>query len=61
MIAFRLSAKQWVAAAYQAGETELPDDCLERIYHLFDAILWLGFEENPLPNAQAPPGKRGRP
>jgi transposase len=61
MIACLLSAKQLVADTYQAGEMELPADCLERIHQLYDAIVWLGFEENPLPNARASPGKRGRP
>jgi transposase len=60
MIDFLLSAKQLVAAAYQAGETELPADCLERIHQLYEAIVWLGLAENPLPNAHAPPGQRGR-
>lgn len=59
MIACLLSAKQLVGEAYQAGETELPADCLERIHQLYDAIVWLGFEENPLPNTHPPPGKRG--
>jgi hypothetical protein len=59
MIACLLSAKQLVAEAQEAGETELPTDCLERIHQIYDAIVWLGLEENPLPHS--PPGKRGRP
>jgi transposase len=61
MIACLLSAKQLVAEARQAGETELPADCLERIHQIYDAIVWLGLEENPLPVIHSPPGKRGRP
>jgi len=61
MIVCLLSAKQLVAEAFQAGETELPADCLERIHQIYDAIVWLGFEENPLPDTQPPPGKRGPP
>lgn len=61
MIACLLSAKQLVAAAWQAGETELSLDCLERIQQLYDAIVQLGLEENPLPVIHSPPGKRGRP
>lgn len=60
MIACLLGAKQLVAEAKQAGETELPADCLERIHQLYDAIIWLRLEENPLPVSQSPPGKRGR-
>jgi transposase len=60
MIACLLSAKQLVAEARQAGETELPADCLERIHQIYDAIVWLGLEENPLPLSHSPPGKRGR-
>jgi len=60
MIACLLAAKQLVAEAYHAGETELPDDYLERIHQLYDAIVSLGLEENPLPDYHPPPGKRGR-
>ena len=60
MIACLLAAKERVATARQAGETELPADDLARIHQLYDAIVWLGLEENPLPDAQPPPGKRGR-
>lgn len=60
MIVCLLAAKQLVAEAKQAGETELPVDCLERIHQLYDAIVWLGLEENPLPLSCSPPGKRGR-
>lgn len=61
MILFLLGAKQQVDTAYQAGKTELPAVQIERIHQLYDAIVWLGFDENPLPNTQPPPGKRGRP
>ena len=61
MIVCLLSAKQLVAEAFQAGETELPANCLERIHSIYDAIVWLGFAENPLPDTQPPPGKRGPP
>lgn len=60
MIACLLSAKQRVAEAWQSGETELSADCLERIHQLYEAIVWLGFEENPLPVLHSLPGKRGR-
>ena len=60
MIACLLAAKQLVATAWQAGETELPADYLERIHQLYDAIVAGGLEENPLPHAPPPPGKRGR-
>lgn len=60
MIACLLDAKQLVATAYQVGETELPADCLERIHQIYDAIVSLGLEENPLPDTHPPPGKRGR-
>lgn len=59
VIACLLAAKQQVAEAYQAGETELPADSLERIHQIYEAIVWLGLEENPLPDIQPPPGKRG--
>lgn len=57
MIACLLAAKQLVAEAYQAGETELPADYLERIHQLYDAIVCWGLAENPLPDPL--PGKRG--
>jgi transposase len=60
MISCLLSAKQLVAEAYQSGETELPDDYLARIHQLYDAIVYLGLAENPLPDYHPPPGKRGR-
>jgi transposase len=60
MIDFLLSAKQLVAEAYQAGETELPIEYLARIHQVYDAIVCLGLEENPLPDIHPPPGKRGR-
>ena len=61
MIACLLSAKQLVAEANQAGETELPVEYLKCIHQLYDAIIFLGLEENPLPNIHLPPKKRGRP
>ena len=60
MIICLLGAKQLVAEAKQDGKTELPLDCLERMHQLYDAIVWLGLEENPLPVSCSPPGKRGR-
>lgn len=60
MIACLLAAKERVAAARQAGENELPTDDLARIHQLYDAIVCLGLEENPLPEAHPPPAKRGR-
>jgi transposase len=60
MIAFLLAAKQLVDEAGQAGESELPPDYIERIHQLYDAIVCLGLEENPLPVIHSPPGKRGR-
>jgi transposase len=38
----------------------LPVDYLERIHQLYDAIVCLGLEENPLPEIHPLPGKRGR-
>lgn len=61
MIDCLLAAKQLVAAAYQAGATELPADYQQRIHQLYAAIVYLGLEENPLPHSLPPPGKRGRP
>jgi transposase len=60
MIYFLLAAKQLVDEAYQAGETKLPPAQLERIHLLYDAIVRLGFDENPLPEVQPQPRKRGR-
>jgi transposase len=60
MIACLLSAKQLVAEAHQSGAMELPTEYLERIHQLYDAIVYLGLEENPLPDCHPPPGKRGR-
>jgi transposase len=60
MIACLLSAKQLVAEAGQAGETELAADGLEHIHQLYEAIVQLGLEENPLPVIHSPPAKRGR-
>jgi transposase len=55
-----LSAKQLVAEAYQAGETELPAEQLQRIHQVYDAIVSFGLAENPLPDIHPPPVKRGR-
>lgn len=60
MILFLLAAKQQVEEARQAGETELPIDQIGRIHQLYDTIVTLGFAENPLPEGQPPPAKRGR-
>ncbi len=60
MMACLLAAKQLVEEAWQAGETKLPSDYLERIHQLYDVIVAGGLEENPLPDSHSPPGKRGR-
>lgn len=60
MIACLLSAKQLVAEAYQAGETELSGEQRQRIHQLYAAIVTCGLAENPLPDEHPPPGKRGR-
>ena len=60
MIVCLLSAKQLVAEAYQAGETELSVEQLQRIHQMYDAIVAFGLEENPLPDEHPPPVKRGR-
>jgi len=60
MITCLLAAKQLVAEAWQTGETGLPANYLEHIHQLYDAIVCLGLEENPLPDIHPPPGKRGR-
>jgi transposase len=59
MIVCLLAAKQWVAELYQAGETELSVEQLQRIHQLYDTIVCLGLAENPLPE-HPPPVKRGR-
>jgi transposase len=60
MIYFLLAAKQLVDEARTAGQTALMDDAIERIHQLYDLIVNFGFAENPLPEANPPPGKRGR-
>lgn len=60
MIVCLLSAKQLVAEAVQAGETEFPVEQLQRIHQVYDAIVACGLEENPLPDEHSPPVKRGR-
>jgi transposase len=60
MMACLLSAKQLVAEANQAGETELSVEQLQRIHQMYDAIVAFGLEENPLPDEHLPPVKRGR-
>lgn len=60
MIMCLLSAKQLVAEASQAGETELSVEQLQRIHQMYDAIVAFGLEENPLPDEHPPPVKRGR-
>ena len=60
MIVCLLSAKQLVAETYQAGETELSVEQLQRIHQMYDAIVTFGLEENPLPDEHRPPVKRGR-
>lgn len=61
MISCLLAAKQLVDAARQSGETELPTDQIEHIHQVYEAIVTGGLAENPLPQANSPPGKRGRP
>lgn len=61
MILFLLAAKQLVDEARDEGQTELPADQIGRIHQLYDAIVAMGLEENPLPETKPPPGKRGRP
>lgn len=60
MISCLLAAKQLVDEARQAGDTALPADCLARIHQRYDALVAFGLAENPFPDAQPPPGKRGR-
>lgn len=60
MIACLLSAKQLVAEAYQAGETELLVEQVQRIQQVYDAIVAFGLAENPLPDEHPPPITRGR-
>ena len=60
MIVCLLAAKQLVAEAYQAGETELSVEQLQRIHQMYEAIVAFGLEENPLPDEHPPPVKRGR-
>ena len=60
MIYFLLAAKQLVDEACTTGQTALMDDAIERIHQLYDLIVNFGFAENPLPEANPPPGKRGR-
>jgi len=55
-----LSAKELVAEAYHSGKTELSPQYLKRIHQLYDAIITLGVEENPLPDIHPLPRKRGR-
>ncbi len=61
MISFLLAAKQQVDEARYEGQTALPPGPIERIHHLYDTVIALGFAENPLPEAKPPPGKRGKP
>jgi len=60
MIVCLLSAKELVDTARQAGETELPTDYIERIHQLYETIVSLGLEENPLPDTRPPSGQPGR-
>lgn len=60
MSLFLLAAKALVAEAYKAGETSLPPEVRQRMEQLFEAIVVLGMEENPLPEAQFPPQRKGR-
>jgi transposase len=60
MICFLLAAKQQVDEAQADGQSGLPPEQIERIHQLYDAIVVLGLAENPLPEANPPPVKRGR-
>jgi len=60
MIDCLLAAKELVDQSFQAGETALPVEQRERIAQLYDAIVNLGGEENPLATSHSPPPKRGR-
>jgi transposase len=60
MIAFLLAAKHQVDEARDNGQARLSPEPLERIHQLYDAIVSLGFAENPMPEANPPPKKRGR-
>jgi transposase len=60
MIEFLRAAKALVEEAYEAGESELPAETLERMAFLFEAIVALGMAENPLPPPKPPPHKPGR-
>ncbi|MBK8986447.1 MAG: IS66 family transposase [Chloroflexi bacterium] len=48
MIVYLLSAKQLVAEAYQAGETELSIEQLQRIHQMYDTIVAFGFRGKPV-------------
>lgn len=60
MIVCLLAAKQVVAEAYQAGESELSAETRQRIHQVYEAIVRIGLAENPLPNEHPPPVKPGR-
>jgi len=60
MIGFLLATKQLVEQAKLAEADQLPDEQLQRIDQLYEAILSIGLIENPLPETPPPKGKRGR-
>lgn len=60
MRAFLLAAKQLVDEAALLPPKTLPPDCLQRIDTLYEAIVACGMAENPLPDSQPAPKKRGR-
>lgn len=63
MIVSLLSAKQLVAEAFWAGETELSVEQRIQIHRMYDAIVACGLEQNPLLNKHPlrlrAPGKTG--
>ena len=62
MILFLLAAKQLVEDARDEGQNELSPEQLQRVQQLYEAIVAIGLEENPLPEeTKPPPRKRGRP
>jgi len=60
MLKFLLATKQLVDERYHNGYMALPPDQVERIHQLYDVIIESGLAENPLPEANSPPGKRGK-
>jgi transposase len=61
MVGYLSGAMQLVCEAKGAGETALQKESLEYMHQLYDAIVQMGLEENPLPEPGSLPKKRGRP